>query len=106
MWVHWGSEEQEVLRYQVTYHSMYLAGGDCYTHQQLNLLLVELYMKLRFFVLIFFFLQINFVHYVMLTSEKIPGSPCFSVLQAMKGWAEPGMGMRLLNNLCVLPFTI
>ena len=27
--------------------------------------------------------------YIMLTWERIPGSPCFSVLQVTESWAEP-----------------
>jgi len=47
--VHWGSEQQEELKYQVTYHT-YLAnrGGNAYTHQALNLQLVEECEKLHF----------------------------------------------------------
>jgi len=38
MWAHWGSEQQEELRYQVhvTYHTYAASGGDCYTHQVFN----------------------------------------------------------------------
>ena len=48
MWVHWGSEQQEELRYQVTCNT-YLASGG----QLLYALSVEQYVKLRFFVLNF-----------------------------------------------------
>ena len=36
MWVHWGSEQQEELRYQlgnyITYHTHVPSRGNCYTH--------------------------------------------------------------------------
>jgi len=31
MWAHWGSEQQEERRYQVTYHT-YLASRGCLLH--------------------------------------------------------------------------
>jgi len=37
MWAHWGSEQQEELWYQITYHTYVASGGDCYTHQAFNL---------------------------------------------------------------------
>ena len=35
-----------------------------------------------------------FVNYIMLTWEKIPSSPRFSILQATKCWVEPGIKAR------------
>jgi len=32
MWVHWGSEQQEELRYQVSYHTYVAYKGDCYIY--------------------------------------------------------------------------
>ena len=45
-------------------------------------------------------LQISpFSDCIMLMWEKIPGSPCFSVLQAMERWVEPGNEVTLAWGL-------
>ena len=45
----------------------------------------------------FFWNFLPFSDYIMLTWEKIPGSPRFSVLQATKSWAGPGNEARVLG---------
>ena len=75
-------------RYKLTYHT-YLARGGwlSYTPSVASEFVVVGYAKLGLFVLKF----LPFANYVMLTWEKIPSSPHFSVLlQAMKSWAGPG----------------
>ena len=62
MWAHWGSEQQEELRYQLN------DMRNCFFMQKL----------------------LPFVDYIMLMRGKIPGSPRFSVLQAAKSWAGAG----------------
>ena len=61
MWAHWGSEQGEELRYQVTYHT-YLASEEQLLHTPSVETVVEQYARLGLFILNFFA-----VEYVMLT---------------------------------------
>jgi len=36
VWVHWGSEQQEGLRYQATYHTYLASGGECYALHKMS----------------------------------------------------------------------
>ena len=50
-WVHWCSEQQEELRYQVTYHTYVASGGQLLNTPRVEL---EVDVKLSFLVLILF----------------------------------------------------
>ena len=86
MQMHWGSERQQELRYQVTYHTHLVSVGPLSCTPSIKLAVGRTICKVCFFVLNFF----PFIDYVMLTWEQIPGSPRFSVLQATKSWRRPG----------------
>ena len=81
-----GLEQEKEPMYQVTYHTYLASGGRLsYTPS------IERVVGWRYVKRILLILQISpFFDYVMLTWEKIPGSPHFSVLQATESWAGPG----------------
>jgi len=90
--VHWGSEQQEELRYQVTYHTYLPSGGRLLCTPSIELVVGWAIIRTWNFAFLFFFFFLSFIDYVMLTWEKIPGSPRFSVLQWKAG---QGLGTRL-----------
>jgi len=71
--------------YQVTYHT-YLASGRRLPYTpSINHVVGWYYAKHSLFCRFS-----PFSNYVMLTWEKIPGSPHFSTVQVMESWAGPG----------------
>ena len=79
-----GLEQEKEPRYQVTY-STYLATGGRLSYTPS----VECVIGWRYVKHSLLTLQISpFYDYVMLTWEKIPGSPRFFALQATESWAE------------------
>ena len=81
-----GPEQQEQLRYQVTYHMYVAIGGTTVIHTE-HWTCSWLKNTWNFASLFWIFLP--FVDYTMLKWEKIPGSPRFSILQATKNWTGP-----------------
>ena len=75
----------EEPRYQVTYH-IYLASGRWLSYTPSIKRVASWTIRETQPVS-----SVNFRHFsTHLTWEKLPGSPCFTVLQATKSWAEPG----------------
>ena len=73
-----------------------LAGGDCHTHQALNVQLVEEYTKLGFFC------SENFGHLLITQcsrEETYQALPAFLYCKATKSWVGPGNKARLLLHV-------
>ena len=95
MWAHWGSEQQEELRYQVSYHK-YVAGRGWLLYTPSVELVVGWTIRTSFSFWIF----LSIIS--CLREKKIPGSPHFSVLQVTKSWAWPGNEAILIMEITEL----
>jgi len=80
MWVHWGSEQQEELRYQVTYHTYSIAsrGQLSYTPS------IEHVVGLTIHGTSLFHSEFFFFAICWLGNIHVRKDTCFSILQAMK----------------------
>ena len=71
-WVHWYSEQQEELRYQVTYHTYVASGGRLLNTPRVEL---EVDAKLSFLVLNFFAICRLRYAYVRKRYQALPAFP-------------------------------
>ena len=83
-------EQWKEPRYKVAYHTCLASGRWLSYTPSIDLVVGWKYAKRSLLVRKFS----PFSDYVMLTWEKISGSPCFSVLQVTESWVGPGNEAR------------